>query len=109
MQLTSSFRLVSGHIILLALLLMFGSEILVWTNPAGRPILEWLLLIPGYVALSAVLLDFTVRYRIRDLFGVLLLAGIYSLSSALILNPASTLTDLPRTLVTRVMGAHGLI
>ncbi|MEP6985810.1 MAG: hypothetical protein ABI970_09440 [Chloroflexota bacterium] len=95
--------------ILLALLLMFGSEILVWTNPVGRPILEWLLLIPGYVALSAILLDFTVRYRVRDLFGALLLTGIYTLASAIVLNPASTLNDLPRTLVTRVMGAHGLI
>ncbi len=98
-----------GMSILLALLLMFGSEILVWTNPVGRPIWEWLLLIPGYLALSAVLLDFIVRYRIRDIFGALLLTGIYSLSAALILNPSSTLNDLPRTLVTRVMGGHALI
>src|SRR5689334_22084263 len=95
--------------VLLALVLMFGSEILVWTNPPGRPIWEWLLLIPGYLALSAVLLDFIVRYRVRDLFGALLLTGIYSLASALVLNPTSTLNDLPRTLFTRVMGAHGLI
>lgn len=98
-----------GGTLLLALLLMFGSEILVWTNPVGRPIWEWLLLIPGYLALSAVLLDFIVRYRIRDIFGALLLTGIYSLSAALILNPSSTLNDLPRTLVTRVMGGHALI
>ncbi len=95
--------------ILLALLLMFGSEILVWTNPLGRPLLEWLLLIPGYLAISAVLLDFIVRYRVRDLFGALLLTGIYALAGALILNPASTLSDMPRTLVTRIMGAHALI
>ncbi len=68
-----------GVYILLALLLMFGSEILVWTNPPGRPLLQWLLLIPGYLALSAVLLDFTVRYRVRDVFGALLLTGVYSL------------------------------
>jgi hypothetical protein len=98
-----------GGTLLLALLLMFGSEILVWTNPVGRPIWEWLLLIPGYLVLSAVLLDFIVRYRIRDIFGALLLTGIYSLSAALILNPSSTLNDLPRTLVTRVMGGHALI
>lgn len=98
-----------GMAILLALLLAFGSEILVWTNPAGRPLLEWLLLIPGYLALSAVLLDFIVRYRVRDLFGALLLTGIYALAGALILNPASTLNDLPRTLITRIMGAHALI
>jgi hypothetical protein len=91
------------------LLLAFGSEILVWTNPPGRPLLEWLLLIPGYLALSAVLLDFMVRYRVRDLFGALLLTGIYALAASLILNPASTLNDLPRTLVTRIMGAHALI
>lgn len=98
-----------GLCILLALLLMFGSEILVWTNPAGRPVLEWLLLIPGYLVLSAVLLDFIVRYRVRDLFGVLLLTGIYALAGALVLNPASTLNEVPRTLVTRIMGAHALI
>jgi len=88
---------------------MFGSEILVWTNPANRPLLEWLLLIPGYLVLSVVLLDFVVRYRVRDLFGALLLTGIYALAAALILNPTTTLSDLPRTLVTRVMGAHALI
>ena len=95
--------------ILLALVLLFGSEILVWTNPTGRPIWEWLLLIPGYLALSAILLDFGIRYRVRDVFGVLMLTGIYSLASALVLNPASTLNDLPRTLFTRVMGSHALI
>lgn len=98
-----------GMCILLALLLAFGSEILVWTNPSGRPFLEWLLLIPGYLVLSAILLDFIVRYRVRDLFGALLLTGIYALAGALILNPASTLNDMPRTLVTRIMGAHALI
>lgn len=98
-----------GMSILLALLLAFGSEILVWTNPVGRPLLEWVLLIPGYLALSAVLLDFIVRYRVRDLFGALLLTGIYALAGALVLNPASTLNDMPRTLVTRIMGAHALI
>jgi hypothetical protein len=99
----------TAAVILLAILLMFGSEILVWTNPPGRLFWEWLLLIPGYLALSVVLLDFTIRYRIRDLFGALILTGIFGLASALILNPASTLNDLPRTLFTRVMGAHALI
>lgn len=95
--------------LLLALLLMFGSEVLVWTNPVGRPILEWLLLLPGYAVLGAILVDFTVRYRVRDLFGALLLTGIYALAAALVINPASTLTDVPRSLITRVMGAHALI
>jgi len=94
---------------LLAIALAFGSEVLVWTDPVGRPLVEWLLLIPGYLILSAVILDFTVRYRPRDLFGALVLAGVYSLSASLVINPASTLNELPRTLVTRVMGAHALL
>lgn len=95
--------------LLLAITLMFGSEVLVWTDPPGRSVVEWLLLIPGYLVLSAVVLDFTMRYRPRDLFGALVLAGIYSLAASLIINPASTLNEPPRTLVTRVMGAHALL
>ncbi len=95
--------------LLLAILLFFGSEILVWTNPPGRALTDWLLIIPAYVALSAVLLDFTVRYRVRDLFGLLVLTGLYSLMAALVINPASTLIDMPRTLFTRIMGAHAFL
>jgi hypothetical protein len=95
--------------LLLAALLAFGSEVLVWTNPPGRPLVEWLLLIPGYLALSAIILDLLVRYRVNDLFGALVLTGIYALAASLILNPQSTLTDMPRTLMTRIMGAHGLL
>ncbi|MEZ4668073.1 MAG: hypothetical protein R3E39_09165 [Anaerolineae bacterium] len=95
--------------LLLALLLLIGSEVLAWNNPTGRPVVEWVLLLPGYLALSALLLDFMVRYRVRDLFGALILTGIYSLSAALVLNPSATLNDLPRTLMTRVMGAHALL
>ncbi len=98
-----------GVCLLLASLLLFGSEVLAWTNPPARPLVEWLLLLPAYLALSALLLDFIARYRVRDLFGVLLLTGIYSLTAALTINPLSMLNDLPRTLFTRVMGAHALI
>lgn len=95
--------------LLLAALLLFGSEVLVWTNPPGHTLLDWLFIIPCYLALSAVLLDFTLRYRVRDLFGSLVLAGLYSLAAALLINPQSSLIEMPRTLVTRVMGAHGLL
>jgi hypothetical protein len=95
--------------LLLAVALLFGSEILLWTNPPGRALTDWLLIIPAYLALSAVLLDFTVRYRVRDLFGLLVLTGLYSLIAALVVNPASTLIDMPRTLFTRIMGAHALL
>jgi hypothetical protein len=95
--------------LLLATMLAFGSEVLVWTNPPGRTLVEWLLLIPGYLALSAVMLDLLARYRVNDIFGALVVTGVYALAASLILNPQSTLTDMPRTLMTRIMGAHGLL
>jgi hypothetical protein len=95
--------------LLLAALLLFGAEVLVWNNPTGKSAVDWALALPGYLVLSIVLLDFIVRYRVRDLFGVLVLAGIYSLSAALIISPQSSFVDMPRTLVTRVMGAYALL
>lgn len=94
---------------LLAVMLAFGSEILLWTHPAGRTLPDWLILAAGYLALSAVLLDLAVRYRVRDLFGLMTLAGIYGLAAGLLLNPQTALVDVPRTLITRVMGAHTLV
>jgi hypothetical protein len=94
---------------LFAALLAFGGEILVWVNPPGRTLIDWLLLVPGYVALAAILLDLTVRYRVRDLFGAMVLSGIFSLLGALVLNPAFAFVELPRTFITRVMGAESLL
>ncbi len=94
---------------LLAACLLFGSEILLWTNPPGRTIADWLLLVPGYIALAALLLDLILRYRIRDLIGTMLLSGVYGLLASLLLNPQTTLIDLALTLVTRVMGGHALL
>ncbi len=95
--------------VLLAALLAFGSEILVWQNPLGRAPLDWLPLAVGYLALAALALDFIARYRIRDLFGLLTLSGLISLTGALCLHPDTAFADLPRTLATRVMGAHALL
>jgi len=95
--------------LLLAALLLFGAEILVWVNPPGRMLGDWLLLVPGYILLAAVLLDCMMRYRVRDLFGALVLAGLYSLLAALVLNPGYAFFEMPRTFLTRVMGAHALL
>jgi hypothetical protein len=94
---------------LLAACLLFGSEILLWTNPPGRDITDWLLLLPGYLALATLLLDLILRYRVRDLTGAMLLAGVYGLLASLLLNPQTALVDLSYTLVTRVMGGHTLL
>lgn len=96
----------SAQSVLLATLLAFCSEILLWTSPPARSLLDWLLLALGYLALSALLLETAARFRLRDIFGLLTLAGIYGLLNGLLLNPQSALIDIPRTLITRAMGAH---
>ncbi|MBL8155946.1 MAG: hypothetical protein JNM70_17340 [Anaerolineae bacterium] len=95
--------------LLLAALLVFGSEIIFWADPLSRPPTEWLLTLAGYLALAAVLLDLADCARIADLPGLMTLAGLYSLGAALVIWPNSAFADVPRTLVTRVMGAHTLL
>lgn len=95
--------------LLLAILLLFGSEILTWLHPQLRSPLEWALLFVGNLALATILLDFVARYRVVDLFGLLTLAGIYALLSALVINPVYAFAELPRTLFTRTMGAQALL
>ncbi len=95
--------------LLLAAMLLFGSEVLAWLHPQMRLPGEWLLRAVGKLVLAAVLHDFVARYRVFDLFGVLTLAGSYGLLSARVLNPAYAYAELPRTLFTRVMGTHALL
>lgn len=94
---------------LLAALLLFGSEILLWSDPLGRPLLEWLLLIPAYCLTATLLLDIAARFRIRDLFDVMLLAGIYGLLASALLNPAIIQAEMPVSLIARGLGAHTLL
>ncbi len=91
----------------LALLLIFFSEVVFLTDPM-RPWWTWPLMVIGYVALSAVLLDLLVRFRVYDLFGLMILGGVYGLGAALLINPAATLFDLPGTLLTRVMAVQSI-
>lgn len=95
--------------LLLGACLMLGSEILLWNNPLNRPAFEWVVLFFGYTGLSAFLIDLMVRHKVRDLMGLMTISGVYGLLNALLLNPAETLFDVPRTLVTRATGAHSLL
>ncbi len=95
--------------IFLALLFAFGSEIIVWIDPLARPLQAWILLAVGYWALAAIMLDWLARYRVMTFFGLLAAAGVYGMLNALLLNPQMALIDIPRTLITRVMGAHPLM
>ena len=90
---------------MLAACLLFASEVIFWTD-ATRPVWGWGLLVPAYVAVAAVLLDLWVRFRVYDVFGVLVLAGTYGNLAATVLNPAVTLEGLPISLVTRIMGSQ---
>lgn len=92
--------------LLLAALLFFGSDVLLWTNPPGYTPLEWLVHIVGHIAMSALLLDLALHFRARNLFGLLALAGIYGLCASLLLHPTITLADLPASLFARALGAQ---
>lgn len=93
----------------LALLWAIGGEILPWSFPPDRAAFDWLLIIIGYVALSYALCDLAVRWNLRDLYGVAALGGLAALLYALFLNPQMALAEIPRTLVTRALGAEGIL
>jgi hypothetical protein len=91
---------------LLATLLLFAGEVLLWMNLLARQPADWPVMLAGYVALAALLLDLAARYRIRDFFDAMTLAAIFSLSAGLLINPAFALEEFPRTLLTRVLGGY---
>jgi hypothetical protein len=90
-------------------LLCFGGEVLVWPQLGVRGPLDWLVALLAYGLLAVLWLDLTVRYRVRDLFGLMIQAGFYALLAALLIHPQYSYVDLPTSLMTRVMGAHAFI
>lgn len=95
--------------LLLGALLLFGWEMLLWNDPSARAALGWARAALGYTLIAALLLDLAARYRVRDIFGALLLAGVYATLNALTINPQAMLYELPRTLVTRLLGPGALV
>jgi hypothetical protein len=63
----------------------------------------------AYGVLACVVLDLAGRYRIRHAVDAMALLALYALCVGALVAPQSTLTDLPRTLLTRVLGGHGLV
>lgn len=94
---------------LFGVLLLWGADVLLWADVATRPLGEWGLRLIGSMALSTALLDVAVRYRIRDSYDSLALMGGYGLLAGALLAPQFALIDLPRTLLTRVIGGYGLV
>lgn len=92
---------------LLAACLLLAAEAALWTFSARAPA-DWPPLALGYLALAACALDLALRWRARDLFGLLLLAGLLAAAQSAALFPQRALADLPLTLVTRTLGAYTL-
>jgi hypothetical protein len=92
----------------LGALFLFGSEILLWIDVPSLTAGDWLLRAASYTLLAVLILDLAVRFRIRDVYDTMALLAIYALLAGLLVTPASSFVDFPRTLVTRVLGAHGL-
>lgn len=95
--------------LLIALLLGFGSEGLMWAGAADRPIVDTLLVLAGLGAAGLVLLDVIVRWRVRDLYGLAAVGGLFALSYSALLNPISPERDIQLAILTDVMGGQALI
>ncbi|GAB4513118.1 MAG: hypothetical protein OHK0046_13570 [Anaerolineae bacterium] len=95
--------------LLLGTLFLLGSEVLLWIDPPGRSLPEWAVLVVGYMALGTLALDLLARYRARSVYEAMAVIAIVALLNGLLLNPTTSYVDFPRTLATRVLGAHGLL
>ncbi|MFW5748827.1 MAG: hypothetical protein ACOCYT_04355 [Chloroflexota bacterium] len=93
---------------LLALLLIFACEGLLWSDLPGRPA-EWPLLLVGYGVLGTLALDLAARFRIRDVYGAMQVMLVIALLTALLLNPERALSRFPDHLISRTLGAYGLV
>ncbi|MDQ7028163.1 MAG: hypothetical protein Q9P01_11960 [Anaerolineae bacterium] len=95
--------------LLLAILLFFGSEVLLWTHFLQYTWLDWLLRIVGYSVLSIFVLDLAVRFRIRDIYDAMVVFAMYGVLASLLITPTISYEGFPRSFLTRVMGGHTLL
>lgn len=95
--------------LLLAILLFFGSEVLLWTHFLQYTGVDWLLRIVGYSVLSIFVLDLAVRFRIRDIYDAMVVCAMYGVLASLLITPTISYASFPRSLLTRVMGGHTLL
>lgn len=89
--------------LLAAVVFTFATEGILWwyrTHDMG----DGLLIFGLHFVLASLLLDSIVRFKVRELFGELIVLGGYVVLAAPLMYPDLTLADLPRTFATRVMG-----
>jgi hypothetical protein len=94
---------------LLGMMWLLGGEILFWNDPQARPLWHWLLLGAGYTLVATLALDWMARYKVRDVWGVFVLVGIFGILNGVLLNPDSVLVNVPNRILSHALGGHWLI
>jgi hypothetical protein len=89
----------------LAAMLAFALEIVLWPQTPQRDMVDIVAALVGYGALAAALLDGIQRERVRNLIGLLGLAGITALLAGLLIHTPTALADTPLTILSRMLGA----
>ncbi len=95
--------------LLLAALFLFGSEIILWTDPINHSMLDWFVRGIGYVLLATLTLDIAQRYRIRDGFDAMVVLAGSALFYNLLMNPTIGWTMIPDSVLTRIIGSDALV
>lgn len=95
--------------LLLAALFLFGSEIILWTDPLNHTVLDWVVRVVGYVVLATLTLDIAQRYRIRDGFDAMVVLAGTALVYNLLMNPTLGWTMIPDSVLTRIIGGDALV
>jgi hypothetical protein len=83
-------------------------EGVLWRAVERSP-LDWLILVVAYGLVGIAALDVLVRYRVRDVIGLMALSACVAPIIALLVSPQHTLVLLPAHLFSRVLGAYGLM
>ncbi len=97
-----------GVRLLTGMTLLYCSEIVWWSNnPTEYELPAWIALVVLYVAFGALVLDLLVRFKIGELYGLLLVVGMYGLLNGALVSH-SAFTNLPLSLVSRPLGLHTL-
>ncbi|MGJ3240805.1 MAG: hypothetical protein ACFE0Q_19010 [Anaerolineae bacterium] len=95
--------------LLLALLMAFGSEIILWASPTTYGALDWAVRLLAYPLLATLMLDLAQRYRIRDGYDAMVLIAGTSLVQGLLINPRVSWQVLPDSLLTHIIGSQALV
>lgn len=95
--------------VLLALAFIIATEILYWRDPLTHTVAEWVVIIAGNLIGAVLVLDVSLRYRVRDVWGVMVLIGGFGLIHAVLVIPQTTFAIVPDTIITQAIGANWLL